>query len=67
MFIAFCLANGVAMAAGQECEEYNVLRPCALEDSKDCYWDARTQGNGTGRSFVDVDGLLFTWDGVVTK
>lgn len=27
-------------------------RPCPTEDSAWCYWDAATQGNGLGRSFV---------------
>ena len=30
------------------------LRPCALEDSSACYWDARARGNGRGMSFVSV-------------
>ena len=30
------------------------LPACPTEDSTACHWDARTQGNGLGRSF-DVD------------
>jgi hypothetical protein len=26
-------------------------RPCADEDSVNCYWNARLQGNGAGKSF----------------
>jgi hypothetical protein len=32
--------------------------PCPTEDSANCYWDA-TRGNGTGRSFVDIDGTVY--------
>jgi len=32
------------------------LPPCPTEDSHDCYWDARTMGNGEGRSFIDEGG-----------
>lgn len=28
--------------------------PCAAEDSRRCYWNARTMGNGRGHSFVDA-------------
>jgi len=28
-------------------------RPCAQEDSVNCYWDAKTRGNGHGHSFVN--------------
>jgi hypothetical protein len=31
--------------------------PCASEDSANCYWNAKAQGNGIGRSFVDVGGV----------
>lgn len=31
---------------------------CPTEDSNNCYWDARTQGNGQGRSFIDLGGFL---------
>lgn len=27
---------------------------CPTEDSTGCYWDASTQGNGNGRSFVAI-------------
>jgi hypothetical protein len=33
------------------------LPDCPTEDSINCYWDAKTQGNGQGRSFwTDADG-----------
>jgi hypothetical protein len=28
------------------------LPPCVTEDSTGCYWDAETQGNGTGHDVV---------------
>lgn len=30
------------------------LRPCKMEDSNGCYWDASKAGNGRGNSFVAV-------------
>ncbi len=35
------------------------LPACESDDSTDCYWDARTRGNGEGRSFVDLGGAIF--------
>ena len=32
------------------------LTPCEFEDSTNCYWNATTQGNGLGNSFIDVMG-----------
>lgn len=34
------------------------LPPCPTEDSANCGWNATTQGNGVGTSFVNVDGVL---------
>lgn len=31
---------------------------CATEDSDNCYWDATSMGNGTGRSFTVVNGIV---------
>lgn len=31
---------------------------CPTEDSNNCLWNARTQGNGQGSSFIDVGGYL---------
>lgn len=36
--------------------------PCATEDSHDCYWNPRVQGNGEGRSFVDIGGIVYFLD-----
>lgn len=30
------------------------LPPCTTEDSRRCYWNARTMGNGHGQSFVQL-------------
>lgn len=35
------------------------IQPCQYEDSSNCYWDAKTMGNGQGRSFVDIGGHPF--------
>ena len=35
----------------------STLPACATEDSDDCQWDARTSGNGEGRSFVTIHGV----------
>lgn len=38
----------------------NTLYPCDFEDSEyNCYWDAKTRGNGEGTSFVNVDGVTY--------
>lgn len=31
-----------------------MTRPCAQEDGLNCYWDARSAGNGVGHSFYSV-------------
>lgn len=38
------------------------LPPCAVEDADNCYWDAATMGNGTGRSFVTLHGVTYYAD-----
>jgi len=35
------------------------LRVCPAEDSSNCYWDARKQGNGHGRSFATIKGKTY--------
>jgi hypothetical protein len=32
---------------------------CPAEDSANCYWNAAQQGNGQGRSFIDLGGRAF--------
>jgi hypothetical protein len=36
-----------------------LMKPCKFEDSHNCYWDAKTRGNGRGRSFVDLAGVVY--------
>lgn len=36
---------------------YGSLPHCVTEDSDNCVWDARIDGNGEGRSFVTIDGV----------
>jgi hypothetical protein len=33
---------------------FTLLPPCQTEDSSWCSWDATSQGNGTGTSFVSL-------------
>lgn len=35
-----------------------ILGPCPTEDSTSCAWDARTQGNHVGQSFVNINGKV---------
>jgi hypothetical protein len=58
--ITFCLITGVLQVA-PPCDYPVTLEPCAYEDSADCYWNAQERGNGIGQSFVDIDGIAFTW------
>lgn len=32
-----------------------LLPACEAEDSTNCYWDASTQGNGVGSSFLAIN------------
>lgn len=32
---------------------------CQTEDSINCRWDSQLQGNGTGTSFIDVNGVTY--------
>lgn len=36
-----------------------VMPPCVTEDSSGCVWDASTQGNGIGMSFVVIDDITY--------
>lgn len=33
--------------------------PCKWEDSNNCYWDAKSRGNGKGKSFVTLKGKTY--------
>jgi hypothetical protein len=32
---------------------------CSTEESTNCFWDATNSGNGSGQSFIDVDGTPY--------
>jgi hypothetical protein len=51
MILSFSVISGVMNAGG--------LPPCEYEDSRNCYWDAQEMGNGEGRSFYDIDGVVY--------
>lgn len=36
-----------------------LVKPCAHEDSNNCYWNASKRGNGHGRSFVTLRGHTY--------
>lgn len=36
------------------------LKPCATEDSNNCYWQADQAGNQIGASFVVIDGVTYS-------
>lgn len=35
------------------------VAPCKREDSNNCYWSAKRQGNGKGHSFVTLKGKTY--------
>lgn len=41
--------------------DYIYLPECATEDSINCFWDATTQGNGSGTSFATYQGHTLTY------
>lgn len=47
------LARGRALVAVNDGSVW-IFRPCPLEDSPRCWWDAGTSGNGYGHSFVQL-------------
>lgn len=52
---ASLLLTGAWVVARQTTHVITVSQ-CASEDSQDCYWDAKTQGNHKGSSFLNYDG-----------
>lgn len=40
--------------------------PCPTEDSQNCYWDADAAGNGSGESFLTVEGHIFPLTALVS-
>jgi hypothetical protein len=35
------------------------IPPCATEDAANCYWDADSMGDGSGRSFITLSGVYY--------
>ena len=65
MLAAFCIIAAVAYADGTDCPTVIVLPPCTMEDDADCHWQAHERGNGMGQSFVNVNGIIYEWDGII--
>lgn len=59
--LALGMALGMSLTAclAASTEPTGELPPCATEDSTNCVWDAETQGNGQGTSFIDIDGTTY--------
>lgn len=59
--MAASMATMVGMStAANASNDTHELKPCVTEDqTTDCYWDAKTRGNGQGTSFVVVDGTVY--------
>lgn len=60
------LLAGIAMAGHvvtSNMPSAEPLGPCPTEDSDNCYWDAPTMGDGTGESFVTINGTSYYEDG----
>lgn len=32
---------------------------CATEDAQNCYWDAQTNGNRVGNTYIDIRGTAY--------
>lgn len=60
LLLALGAAIGWWISPGRGIEQQAGLPACQYEDGPGpCYWDAKTRGNGTGRSFViDSDGTV---------
>jgi hypothetical protein len=55
--VATALTVVVLLSTGAAAEAPSprwLTRPCAYEDSVNCYWDAGEAGNGSGHSFFAV-------------
>lgn len=53
------LAVLVALLAVAAQPQPSTLGPCVMEDSDNCYWDATSRGNGSGASFIAMDGQVY--------
>jgi len=45
------VAPGMTAQAAHQPRPTWAEKPCKFEDSSNCYWDAKTRGNGKGHSF----------------
>lgn len=54
--LIFAPVLGIHALAYALVPEPTPLPMCATEDSTNCKWDADTQGNGIGQSFIDIEG-----------
>lgn len=58
--LAYIGAAGLVLAVQIAVHEITPPLPdCPTEDGTNCIWDATEQGNGIGRSFVDIDGATY--------
>lgn len=58
--VAALLGGGYAYALSPSPVQGGLtLSQCATEDSTNCVWNAATQGNGQGRSFIDINGVAY--------
>lgn len=61
MYVAFSVADRQLAIEDEINQETQRLPPCPAEDSDNCHWDAKHQGNGKGRSFTSINGVV-TYD-----
>lgn len=44
-------------------QRFDALPDCEGEDSTNCKWNAKTMGNGKGKSFININGVTHYEDG----
>ena len=50
--------DALVVCLSDDCQDSVILPPCPVEDSNNCFWDARQRGNGKGESFYVIDGVV---------
>lgn len=60
---AAAVVAGVLALATCAAVTVGLLPPCAYEDSTFCHWNAAERGNGLGRSFTNLAGVVIYWQG----